>query len=234
MTYNYKSEKEINMKVLSISNIQQNSRLRRAALGCAAAIGLATLSLANSSCKKDVISQVDKPEVTSDLNKDHVDFAFRDFTNLFGLDTNGYTKVLKQAYVLNDGDYTIDTFQAPTNADTMYSRGVYYYNGSDQFIPHEQPYTSIWTRTTYDGQDAVKVDYKYSWENNAKTSEMPEPQEVYYIPGEAGDNSMKMYVHPGTGHFNAKVDVAGNTATYKVEDTTVSNPFWARIEQNYQ
>ncbi len=221
------------MKVLSINNFHHNNRLHKTALGCVAAIGLATLSLANSSCKKDVISPADKPEVTSNFNKDHVDFAFRDFTNLFGLDTNGYTKVLKQAYVLNDGDYTVDTFQAPINSDTMYSRGVYYYNGPDSFIPHEQPYTSIWTRTMYDGQDAVKVEYKYFWEN-AKTPNMPEPQEVYYIPGEAGDNSMKMDVRSGTGLFNAKVDVVGNTATYKVEDMTVSNPFWAKIEQNYQ
>ncbi len=183
-----------------------------------------------TSCKKNSVPADNQPAAAATIPKDHVDFAFRDMVALFGLDTNGYTKILKQAYVLNDGDYMIDTFQMPNNPDTMYSHGVFY-NNHDQLGPFEFPYEATWTRTTCNGKDAVKVNYKYSWES--KDPLMPEPKHVYYVPGGKGDNSMKMYVNPGTSYYWGDVDVVGNSAYYKVEDINIRTPFWVEIEENY-
>lgn len=220
------------MKILPISKIQYNNKLRKTALGCVAAFGLAATTMFNTSCKKDNITANNTIPTSSNQNTDLVDFAFRDFVNLFNLDTVGQTKVLKHSYVLNAGDSLVERFDYPTKPDTLYANGIYYYNGADQFIPSEQPFQSIWTKTQYNNEDAVKVEYKYPWES-AKAHEMPEPQEIYYIPGRAGDNSMKMVVHPGTGLFNANVNVEGNTANYKVENETVINPFQIKIKENY-
>ena len=207
------------------NNVLQNRSIRKSTLGIMTAMGLSALALLGA-CKKD-----DPIKTVNTENKDIVDFAFRDFVNIFNLDTVGPTKVLKQAYVLNSGDSLVENFNYPTTSDTLYADGIYYYNGPDSFIDNEQPFQSIWTKTQFDGQDAVKVEYKYPYEN--RSGEMPEPQEVYYIPGNAGDNTMKMIVKPGTGNFVADVNVAENTATYKVEDKVISNPFSVKIEENY-
>ena len=194
--------------------------------------GLLTLfamALALVSCKKDNASaNNNQTEMFDNSNNDHVDFAFRDLTNLFGLDTNGYTKILKQAYALNDGDYMVDTFEYSTNPDTMYSHGVFHCATTDPNSPHDIPYNSIWTRNG----DTVKANFVYPWEST-RTPHMPEPKLIRYVPGAAGDDAMTMYIKPGTGNFEGKVDVNGNTATYMVEDNKITNPYWVKIEENY-
>ena len=177
------------------------------------------------SCNK--VSSSDDNTEQSAINRDLVDFAFRDMANHFGLDTTGYTKILRQSYPLNNGDYTLDTFQPIMNADTMRSRGIFYCAKDNSTIPYE----SVWTKTTHNGQDAVKVDYFYPWENRAP--HMPEPKQTIIIPGAEDDNAIKMLIHPGTGLFNANVDVIGDSAYYKVEDMDIKNPFSVKIEQNY-
>lgn len=207
------------------TNAVRSNGFRKSAFGVMATIGLCVLTLLGA-CKKDD----NKPAVTE--NKDIVDFAFRDFVNLFNLDTIGPTKVLKHSYVLNDGDSLVERFNYSANPDELHAEGIYYYNGPDPFTPHEQPFTSVWTKTTYNGQDAVKTEYKYPWEN-AKQPKLPEPQEVIYVPGAEGDNAMKMYVRPGTGNCLIDVSVENNSAKFTLEDSMhFNNPFSVEM-RNY-
>ena len=230
------------MKIASINNYQMSNNFKAGNVvpkkanmlkTAVAALGLAMLPLANNSCKKD---EMVKPEQTTVAQpKDLVDFALRDLVNWFGLDTTGYTKILKQSYPLNDGSYyTVDTFQIPSGNDTMYSNGIYHYNTNINGQYDDMPYEAIWTKTTFNGEDAVKVEYTYPWETNPSCKlSMPQPEKVYYIPGVSGDNSVKMNIEPGTGGRAFDVNITKDSASYVVEDINVKNPFGVEVVENF-
>ena len=205
------------------TNALRNNGFRKSAFGVMTAIGLGVLTLFGA-CKKDD----NKPAVTE--NKDIVDFAFRDFVNLFNLDTIGQTKVLKHSYVLNEADSLVEQFDYPTNPDTLYANGNYYYNGSDPFMPRVTPFQSMWVRN---GNEVI-AKYTWPWEGAKHGEEMPIPQEARYINGAEGDNSMKMSVIPESGGCIVDVAVKNDSAYYTLEDSIhFKRPFSVEIKENY-
>lgn len=198
----------------------------RLLFGIFAAMSLAIGSLF-CSCSKDNSTQ----QTTSE-NRDLVDMAFKNVVNFFNLDTIGQTKILKYLYPLNGGDSIVEHFAPQTDPEVMHSQGIYYYNGTDPFMPREQPFEGTWTKTLYEGRPAIKAEYKHPWEN--RSGNMPEPQEVYFELNETSDNTMKMHIHPGTGICMVDVDSNGNTIHYQLEDSiNFDNPFGVKIKENY-
>lgn len=200
--------------------------------------------LALPSCKKDPINNPDNPGSTDNptpdnptvgdtTNWDLVDFAFRDLVGTFGLDTVGKTKTLQMSYPFNEGDYMVDNFEPQTKQDTMYANGVYHYTGSDESIPRETPYRVMWTKNTIDGQQAIKLIYDYS--DKKDIAHWPEPTSMYFVPGQKGDNAMRILANvlEGAGEAN----ITGNNAecgVYTIDDEHhFNNPFSVNITANY-
>ena len=201
-----------------------NNKFRKNIFGCVAALGLSVLALL-SACKK---ADDTKPVVTG--NEDIVDVAFRNFVDFFNLDTVGQTRVLKHSYVLNEADSLVENFEYPTNPDTLYATGTYYYNGADPFMERETPFQSMWTRN---GNEIV-AEYRWPWEGAKHGNEMPKPQEAHYINGPEGDNSMKMVVIPESGGCMVDVSVKNDSAYYTLEDSIhFKRPFSVVIKDNY-
>lgn len=204
--------------------------------------------IALASCEKDPINNPDNPGSTDNptpdnptpdnptvgdtTNWDLVDFAFRDLVGTFGLDTVGKTKTLQMSYPFNEGDYMVDNFEPQTKRDTMYANGVYHYTGSDESIPRETPYRVMWTRSTLDGSVKLKYDY-----GDKDSVHWPNPDIMYLVPGEKGDNAMQMIITAADGSITGgKANITGDNAectVYADDDYLFSNPFNVNITANY-
>lgn len=190
-------------------------------------------------CDKDPIntndSIPDDPSTPSGdtTNRDLVDFALRDLVDFFNLDTVGQTKTLQMSYPFNEGDYMVYNFEPQTKQDTMYASGVYHYTGSDESIPSETPYSVMWTRKPFEGQDAVRLKYDYSGDKSV--AHLPNPYIMYLVPGQ--NDAVKMVAaNLQYGSSNAEADITGNNAHCTVsadDEITFDSPFNVSITENY-